>query len=132
MNRNFVKAGGGWARVPACALLLAWGAGCTLFQSRTAGTGTHYDAPTERPTSPKGSKVRPMLVEVTTDANGAVTTVQFKRSSGSDVVDQHVADTIRASGPQKPSTITDAEITYSLADGFSEPKLLSTRPAPAP
>ena len=116
--------------VPLCVLLLAWGAGCSFFRNPSAGSGAHFDAPTDQATPKKGSKVRSMLVEVTTDATGAVVTVQFKRSSGSDVVDAHVADTIRASGPQKPSTITDAEITYTLADGFSQPKLISTRPAP--
>ncbi len=81
------------------------------------------------PTS-KDIKKREMLVEVTTDANGEVINVQFKRSSGSDVVDAHVADTIHNSWPRVPSTVTEAALTFSVADGFSQPRTISSHPAP--
>ena len=108
-------------------VLAVGGAGCTLIHN--LGTGEHYDAPQTRPVSDKSKRVRDMLVEVTTNAEGAVTQVQFKRSSGSSVVDQYVAESARSNWAGKPSTVTTIELTYSGEKGFSDPKVLSTLPA---
>ena len=94
------------------------------------GTGQKLDAPRERHAAKKGVTKRTMVVEVTTDASGAVVSVRFVRSSGTDTVDNFVADSIRNNWPQVPSRITQAELTYTMADGFSQPKMLSSRPAP--
>ncbi len=124
-HRRFLRR---FTSLTACGLVLAGGVGCTFF--RNAGTGEHLDAPRERLSSEKNVKKRDMLVEVTTDASGEVVNVQFKRSSGSDVVDAHVADTIHSSWPRVPSTVTEAELTFSVADGFSQPRTISSHPAP--
>lgn len=97
---------------------------------RNAGTGQHLDAPRDRPAPKAGIKKRDMLVEVTTDASGAVVSVQFKRSSGAETVDAYVANSIRGNWPRVPSTVTLAELTYSMAEGFSQPKMISSHPAP--
>ena len=102
--------------------------GCTLF--RNMGTGEHLAAPREHPTNTKAVRKRDMLIEVTTDASGAVVSVQFKKSSGSDSIDNYVADTIQKTWPQVPSKVTLAELTYSVADGFSKPREISSHPAP--
>lgn len=119
-----------WVSVLTGVWLLVCGAGCSLFRNPTAGTGSRFDAPRDQSAPKAGVKKRDMLVEVTTDATGAVTTVQFKRSSGADTVDSYVADSIRKNWPPQPSTTTLAELTYSMADGFSQPKMISSHPAP--
>lgn len=113
------------------ALLLAGNAGCNLFRSPNAGSGTHLDKPQERPQSKNSQNSRVIVVEVTTDATGSVTAVQFKRSSGSDAVDNYVANSIHQNWPRQASMVTVAELTYSIADGFSQPKTISSHPAPA-
>jgi hypothetical protein len=112
----------------ALALALIGCSGCQLYHD--LGTGEHYDAPEERPASDKSKRVRDIVVEVTTDASGAVTLVHFKRSSGSSVVDQYVAESARINWAGKPSTRATIELTYSGEKGFSDPKVLSTTPAP--
>jgi hypothetical protein len=104
------------------------GAGCQLYHN--LGTGEHYDAPEDRPASDKAKRVRDIVVEVTTDAAGAVTVVHFKRSSGSPVIDQTIANSLQAQSG-KPSTLTVVELTYSGEKGFSQPKVVRTSPAPA-
>ncbi len=116
------------ARIIAVGLLAVGGAGCQLYHN--LGTGEHYDAPEARPVSDKSKRVRDMVVEVTTNAEDAVTQVQFKRSSGSSVVDQYVAESARVNWAGKPSTVTVIALTYSGEKGFSDPKVLSTSPAP--
>ena len=59
-----------------------------------------------------------MLIEVTTDASGAVATVEFKRSSGSAALDNYVAENIRHNWPAQPSTRSLVELTYSAEKGF--------------
>ena len=110
----------------ACLALATGGTGCGYF--RTIGTGAHMDKPRDRPTS-TDDRTRVMVVEVTTDAQGAVANITFKRSSGKDGVDAYVAETIRQGWPAQPSLRTVAEVTYSQAKGFSEPKVLSSSPA---
>ena len=117
-----------YAGLLACAFLLAGDVGCTLF--RNAGTGTRMDTPRDQPVSKNGGKKRDMLVEITTDPSGAVVSIVFKRSSGSDIVDARVADTIHAGFPRVPSTVTLEELTFSIQDGFSQPRTISTHPAP--
>jgi hypothetical protein len=116
------------ARTSALGLLMLGSGGCQLY--RNLGSGEHYDAPQPRPVSDKSKRVRDIVVEVTTNADGAVTQVQFKRSSGSQVVDQYVAESARINWAGKPSTVTAIELTYSGEKGFSDPKVLSTSPAP--
>ena len=74
-------------------------------------------------------RARTMVVEVTTDPQGQVANIAFKRSSGKEGIDGYVAQTIHESWPQQPSTRTVAEITYTKDTGFSQPKVLSSSPA---
>ena len=103
-------------------------AGCQIY--RNLGTGVHYDAPQPKVTSDKGKRVHDILVAVTTNAAGAVTLVQFKRSSGSGDIDQYIADTARQGWRGAPSTTSLIELTYSGEKGFSDPKVISTTRAP--
>ena len=103
-------------------------AGCSLI--RGDGTRQRLDEPHEVPHHPTNVKPRTMLIEVTTDASGAVATVEFKRSSGSGAVDNFVAENIRHTWPGGPSTRSLVELTYSADKSFSEPKLISATPLP--
>jgi hypothetical protein len=116
------------ARVAALGVAVAGCGGCQLY--RNLGTGEHYDAPEDKPASDKSKRVRNIVVAVTTDAAGAVTQVQFKRSSGSTVIDQYVAESARTNWSGKPSAVTVIALTYSGEKGFSEPKVISTTAAP--
>jgi hypothetical protein len=117
------------ARVTALGLSATLGcSGCQLYHN--LGTGVRYDPPVDRPVSDKSKRVRDILLEVTTNAAGAVTTVQFKRSSGSPDIDKYVADSARTNWAGGPSTRSVIELTYSGEKGFSDPKLISTSPAP--
>ncbi len=111
----------------ACLALAVGSAGCGYF--RTIGTGAHMDKSQARPTT-TDNRTRVMVVEVTTDAQGAVANVAFTRSSGKEGIDAYVAETIRQGWPSQPSRRTVAQVTYSQAKGFSEPKVLSSAPAP--
>lgn len=115
-------------RLTVCALVLPGLPGCSFF--RGDGTKQRLDAPREVPHHPVNVKPRTMLVQVTTDASGAVATVEFKRSSGSGAVDNYVAEDIRHHWPDNPSTRSLVELTYSADKKFSEPKLISSEPAP--
>ena len=101
--------------------------GCALYHS--LGTGVRYDPPQEQPAY-KSKQVHDMLIEVTTNASGAVTQVQFKRSSGSPDLDAYVADSIRSDWAGGPSRRSVAELTYSGEKGFSTPKIITTEPVP--
>ena len=109
-----------------CALLLPAGTSCTFF--RNYGSGTHMDAPRDHPHDTNPSRELPMIVVVTTDAQGNVANIQFQRSSGKDGVDAYVADTIRQNWPRQPSTRSVASLTYSTEKGFSTPKIISSTP----
>lgn len=110
-------------------LFLSIGAsGCQLYHN--LGSGAHYDAPPEHKLTERSTKVLDMIVEVTTDANRNVIAITFKRSSGRESIDEYVAQSIRTSFPGTPSTVSLVELTYSGLNGFSEPKLLSSHPAP--
>ena len=104
-------------------------AGCGLFRGGSS-TQQRLDEPREIPHHPANVKPRTMLIEITTDASGAVATVEFKRSSGSAAVDNFVAENIRHTWPGGPSTRSLVELTYSADKSFSEPKLISATPVP--
>ena len=87
---------------------------CGLFRGGS-GTKQRLDAPHVAPHHPTNVKPRTMVIEVVTDAEGAVASVTFKQSSGSQAVDDYAAVNIRNSWPPTPST---------------DPKMLSTSPAP--
>ncbi len=116
-------------RLAACGLALSGGAGCSLFHG-SPGTKERLDAPRPEISNEKNIKKHDMLVEITTDTSGEVVNIVFKRSSGEDVIDAHVADTIHAGWPKIASTVTLAEVTFSMANGFSQPKVISSHPAP--
>ena len=109
-------------------ILLAGVPGCSFF--RGDGTKQRLDEPRDHPHHPTNVKPRTMLIEVTTDAGGAVVGVVFKRSSGSDAVDNYVAENIRHTWPYNPSNRSVVELTYSAEKSFGEPKLISSSPAP--
>ncbi len=109
-----------------CGLLLVTGAGCQII--RNYGSGTHMDNARDHPHDPNPSRVREMVVEVTTDAAGNVAQIQFQRSSGKDGIDGYVAESIRQNWPRQPSTKSVASLTYSTEKGFSAPKMLSSTP----
>lgn len=116
------------ARLLLLGSLLLTGGGCSFFHN--FGSGTHLDAPPDKPTHPGTAKAATMQIEVTTDAVGQVTTVTFVRGSGSNAVDGFVADSIRHNWPGGPSTRSLVEMRYEPSSGFSQPKLLSSTPAP--
>ena len=111
-------------------MLVASLTGCSLI--RGDGSKQRLDPPPPTPHRPVDSKVKPMTLEVTTDASGAVVTVTIKKGSGSDAIDAYVADSIRGSWPPTPSTRSVVELTYSATRDkrFSDPKIISTSPAP--
>ncbi len=116
-----------WAAALALAFLSC--NGCALYHS--LGTGVRYDPPPDREVSEKSKRVRDILIEVTTNASGAVTQVDFKRSSGDPDMDKYIADSVRAEFTAGGvSTRSLVELTYSGEKGFSDPKVLSTKPAP--
>ncbi len=104
------------------------GAGCNFIHNY--GSGSHLDAPVEKPQKHGTAKASTMQAQVTTDATGRVTTIEFVRSSGSNAVDGYVADSIRQNWPGGPSTRSLVEISYKPGTGFSDPKVLSSTPAP--
>ena len=118
-----------FTRLVACGFVLSGGVGCSLFHS-TPGTKERMDEPRPQLANEKDQKKRDMLVEVTTDANGEVVNIVFKRSSGADTIDSYVADSIHNKWPKIPSTVTLAEVTFSMAGGFSQPRMISSHPAP--
>lgn len=107
-------------------LLLALG-GCNFLHNY--GSGTHLDAPSEKPAKRRNTaKAATMLIDVTTNSEGQVVAVEFIHGSGSAAVDNFVADSIRRDFPGNPSTRTRVEVSYSPTDGFSQPKLISSAP----
>jgi hypothetical protein len=116
------------ARVAALGLVCLAGGGCQIYHS--LGTGVRYDPPDEHVPSEKAKLVRDIKLEVTTNAAGVVTQVQFKRSSGSPEIDRYVADSLRNGWTGGPSLRTVVTLTYSGQNGFSTPKLVSSAPAP--
>ena len=107
-------------------LLAAANGGCNYF--RNLGSGTHLNTPPEHAAT-TDQRTRVMVVEVTTDAPGQIANIHFTRSSGKEGIDGYVAQTIKDSWPQQPSTRTQVEVTYSAAGGFTQPKILSSSPA---
>ena len=103
--------------------------GCGLFRGGSS-TKQRLDDPHPVPHHPTNVKPRTMQVEVTTNADGAVTDINFTRSSGSEAVDGYVAQNIRHTWPATRSNRSLVEITYSAEKGFSEPRLLASAPAP--
>jgi hypothetical protein len=116
------------ARAAALGLLCLVGAGCQIYHN--LGSGVRYDPPDEHVPSEKAKLVREIKLEVTTNAAGAVTQVQFKRSSGSPEIDRYVADSLRDGWTGGPSLRTVVTLTYSAQNGFSTPKMVSSAPAP--
>ena len=123
MNRAFFLLG-----LPCCAFLFLAGTGCRTNPFANLGTGAHLDAPPNHPHDPNPTRERPMVVEITTDADGNVASITFQRSSGKEGIDGYVAESIRQNWPRQPSTRTVASLTYSTEKGFSAPKVLSTTP----
>jgi hypothetical protein len=115
-------------RAAALGLVCLVGSGCALYHN--LGSGVRYDPPDEHVPSEKSKLVREIKLEVTTNAAGVVTLVQFKRSSGSPEIDRYVADSLRSGWTGGPALRTVVTLTYSAANGFSTPKLVSSVPAP--
>ena len=109
-----------------CVFLTVTGTGCQIV--RNYGSGTHLNTPQDHPHDTNPTREREMVVEVTTDAEGNVATINFRRSSGKDGIDAYVAETIREGWPRKPSTKSVASLTYSAEKGFSAPKMISSTP----
>ncbi len=110
-----------------CGTLLLTGSGCRLINNY--GTGEHLDKPRDHPHDTDPTRVREMIVEVTTDAEGNVADIRFQRSSGKEGIDGYVAQSIRQGWPRQPSTRSVASLTYSTEKGFSTPKMISSTPA---
>ena len=119
----------GFTRLVACGLVLSGSMGCSLFRG-APGTKERMDEPRPQISNEKDQKKRDMLVEVTTDASGDVVNIVFKRSSGADTIDAYVADSIHNKWPKIASTVTLAEVTFTMAGGFSQPRMISSHPAP--
>jgi hypothetical protein len=102
------------------------GGGCQVY--RQMGTGQRIES-TRKHREPS-KRTREIQVEVTTGADAAISDVRFVRSSGLGGVDAYVAESLKSSWQGPPSTKTLMELTYSQARGFSEPKVLSSSPAP--
>ena len=102
--------------------------GCSIFHH--SSDTERLDPPREIAHRPTDKRPKTMLVGVTTDASGAVTTVEFKRSSGSAAIDNYVAEDIRHNWPGGPSTRSLIELVYTDEKKFSQPKLISSSPVP--
>lgn len=102
-----------------------------MFRSRS-DTVARLDKPRERPRKPVDRRTRRMVIAIATDPAGQIVDIQFRQSSGSQAVDDFVRESIKSSWPgqAQPGTITTVELTYSADAGFSEPKVLETRPLP--
>lgn len=116
-----------FSRLAICALVAVGAPSCSFF--RGDGTKQRLDEPRELPHHPVNVRPRTMMIEATTDVTGAVVGIVFKRGSGSDAVDNYVAENLRHAPPGNPSTRSLIELTYSAEKGFSEPKLVSSSPA---
>ncbi len=104
-------------------------AGCGLFRPGSA-TKQRLDEPREIPHHPTNVKPRTMVIEVTTDASGAVADINYRQSSGSGAVDNYEAQNIRHTWPSIPSTRTVVQETYSAERGFYDQKVISSSPVP--
>ena len=63
---------------------------------RAIGKGQHLDPARPAPHHDVIKGGKEILVEVTTDATGAVANIRFLKSSGSEAVDDYVSETIRS------------------------------------
>ena len=114
------------SRAALTCVLFAGLAGCTFF--RNYGTGSRLDKPEEKAPKKFTAKAATMQFEVITDASGQVVQVQFIHSSGSNAVDNYVANSARENLAGAPSVRAVYEIEYKPGTGFSNPKLLSSAP----
>ena len=117
-------------RLVVFSIVLACLSGCSLL--RGDGSKQRLDPPPTPPHRPIDTRVKTMLIEVTTDASGAVVTVEFKRSSGSAALDNYVAENIRHNWPAQASTRSLVELTYSVEKGFSDRSGFPLRRCPEP
>ena len=94
---------------------------------RAIGKGQHLDPARPAPHHDVIKGGKEILVEVTTDATGAVAAIRFLKSSGSDAVDGYVSESIRSGWPPVPSARSVARL-HHINGGFSEPEIVSTMP----
>lgn len=101
---------------------------CTNVRTLIVGSsaGAKLDPTSQRPHRPLDNKKRRVVVAVVADAAGQVVDTRVVQSSGSPAVDEYV----RAYPPAQatPASVTTLELTYSAADGFTEPKVLKIEP----
>ncbi len=101
---------------------------CTSVRTLIVGStaGAKLDPTSQRPHRPLDNKKRRVVVAVVADAAGQVVDTRIVQSSGSSAVDEYV----RAYPPAQatPASTTTLELTYSAADGFTDPKVLKIEP----
>lgn len=104
---------------------------CTNVRTLIVGSsaGAKLDPTAQRPRRPLDDKKRRVVVAVVADAAGQVVDTRVVQSSGSPAVDEYV----RAYPPAQatPASVTTLELTYSSAEGFTDPKVLKIEPLAA-
>lgn len=111
-----------WLSLALCFALV----GCQAFRPRN----TVPDLTPVRKHHEPSKKVHTIQAEVVTDSSGAVASLRVLRPSGSPAMDDFVLESIRSTWPPAPSRRTVVEVSHSPAEGFSEPKVISTSPIP--
>ena len=113
------------------AVALAALPGCANVRTLIAGTnsGAKLDRTNERPRKRLDNRERRVVVAVVADGNGQIVDTRIVQSSGSAAVDEFV----KAYPPPQatPASVTTLELTYSAAEGFSQPKVLRVEPLTA-
>ncbi len=100
--------------------------GCQMY--RSIGKGQHMDPARHKPHHDVQRSGKEILVEITTDPAGAVADIRFQKSSGSEAVDNYVAETIRSGWPPNPSTKSLVRLQHTANGGFSQPEIVSSAP----
>ena len=101
---------------------------CTNVRTLIVGSsaGAKLDPTAQRPHRPLDSKKRRVVVAIVADATGQVVDTRIVQRSGSPALDASVRAYPPA--PATPVSVTTMALTYSSAEGFTEPKVLKIEP----
>lgn len=102
------------------------GSGCQLY--RSIGKGQNMDTERPRPHHEVQHGGQEIIAEVTTDAEGKVASINLRKSSGREAVDNYVVESIRSGWPPVPSTRSIVRLRHLSDGGFSDPETISNTP----